>query len=56
MEVENGNGDRDILLCINKDEFVPLNAGFSSPVYNDSAVYDAIEEQGWVEDETMILN
>lgn len=55
-EIENGNGDRDIILCVNGDEFYPLENYFSSPVYNDNAVYDLIEEWEATEDEVIVLN
>ena len=55
-EIENGNGDRDIILCVNGDEFYPLENYFSSPVNNDSAVYDLIEEWEATEDDVIVLN
>lgn len=55
-EIENGNGDRDIILCVNGDEFYPLENYFSSPVNNDSAVYDLIEEWEATEDNVIVLN
>ena len=55
-QIENGNGDREIILCVNGDEFYPLENYFSSPVYNNSAVYDLIEEWGATEDEVIVLN
>ena len=55
-EIENGNGDRDIILCVNGDEFYPLENYFSSPVNNDSAVYDLIEELEATEDDVIVLN
>ena len=41
-EIEEGNGDRNIVLCVNGDEFHPLENKFSSPVYNDSAIYQGL--------------
>ena len=55
-EIEKGNGDRDIILCANGNEFYPLENYFSSPIYNDSAVYDLIEELEATEDEVIVLN
>ena len=55
-EIEEGNGDRNIVLCVNGDEFHPLENKFSSPVYNDSAIYDLIEEWGEEEDNVIVLN
>ena len=55
-QIENGNGDREIILCVNGDEFYPLENYFSSPIYNNSAVYDLIEEWGATEDEVIVLN
>jgi hypothetical protein len=55
-EIENGNGDRDIILCVNGDEFYPLENYFSSPVNNDSAIYDLIEEWEATEDDVIVLN
>ena len=53
QEIENGNGDRNIVLCVNGDEFHPLENYFSSPVYNDSAIYDLLEE--WEEEEDNVI-
>lgn len=55
-EIEKGNGDRDIILCVQGNEFYPLENYFSSPIYNDSAVYDLIEELEATEDEVIVLN
>lgn len=55
-EIENGNGDRDIVLCVNGDEFHSLENKFSSPVYNDSAIYDLLEEWEADEDSVIVLN
>lgn len=55
-EIENGNGDRDIILCVNGDEFYPLENYFSSPVNNDNAVYELIEEWEATEDDVIVLN
>lgn len=55
-EIENGNGDRDIILCVNGNEFYPLENYFSSPVNNDTAVYDLIEEWEATEDNVIVLN
>lgn len=54
--IDNGDGDKEILLCVNNDEFHPLEGGFSSPVYNDSAVYELIEEWEAEEDSVIVLN
>ena len=56
QEIENGNGDRNIVLCVNGDEFHPLENYFSSPVYNDSAIYDLLEEWEEEEDSVIVLN
>ena len=55
-EIENGNGDRNIVLCVTGDEFQPLENYFSSPVYNDSAIYDLLEEWEEEEDSVIVLN
>lgn len=55
-EIENGNGDRDIILCVNNDEYYPLENHFSSPIYNDSGIYNVLEEWGATEDEVVVLN
>ncbi len=55
-EIENGNGNRDIVLCVNGDEFHPLENKFSSPIYNDSAIYDLLEEWEAEEDSIIVLN
>lgn len=55
-EIENGNGGRDVILCVNGDEFHLLENNFSSPVYNDSAVYGFLEDQGMDEDGVIVLN
>lgn len=54
--IKNGQGDRIVLLCVNDKEFYPLNFEFSSPVYNNEAVYEKIEELNLEEDEVIILN
>lgn len=55
-EVKNGNGDRFVMLCVNDKEFYPLNFEFSSPVYNNEAIYAKIEELNLKEDEVVVLN
>ena len=55
-EIENGNGDRDIILCVNGNEFYALENKFSSPVYNDNAIYDLLEELEADEDSVIVLN
>lgn len=55
-EIENGNGDRDIVLCVNEDEFHSLDNKFSSPVYNDSSIYDFLEDWEADEDSVIVLN
>ena len=55
-EIENGNGDKNIVLCVNGDEFHPLENYFSSPVYNDSSIYDLLEEWEEEEDNVIVLN
>ena len=55
-EIENGNGDRSIILCVNGDEFHPLENYFSSPVNNDSSIYDLIKEWEAEEDDVIVLN
>lgn len=54
--IKNGQGDRIVLLCVNDKEFYPLNFEFSSPVYNNEAVYAKIEELNLEEDEVVVLN
>lgn len=56
QEIEHGNGDRNIVLCVNDDEFHALENKFSSPVCNDSAIYDLLEEWGEEEDNVIVLN
>ena len=55
-EVKNGNGDRFVMLCVNDNEFYPLTFEFSSPVYNNEAVYEKIEELNLEEDAVIVLN
>ena len=55
-EIENGKGDKNIVLCVNGNEFHPLENYFSSPVYNDSAIYDLLEELEEEEDNVIVLN
>lgn len=55
-EIDNGKGDNNIVLCVRTDEFYSLDAGFSSPVYNDSAIYDFIEAWEVSEDDVSVLN
>ena len=56
QEIDNGNGDRNIVLCVNGDEFHPLENYFSSPVYNDSTIYNLLEELKEEEDNVIVLN
>ncbi|MBC5688168.1 hypothetical protein H8S37_04370 [Mediterraneibacter sp. NSJ-55] len=55
-EIEEGKENNDIVLCVNSDEFHTLEHGFSSPVYNDSAIYDFLEEWEAQEDNISVLN
>ena len=58
-EIRNGKADNEIVICVNvdyTDEFYTLNTGFSSPVYNDSAVYNIIEKLGIDENAVSVLN
>lgn len=55
-EIENGKGDNYVVLCVNDNEFHPLEHSFSSPVYNDTAVYNFLEEEGISEDDVSVLN
>lgn len=55
-EIEDGNGERDIVLCVNGEEFHPLENKFSSPVYNDSSIYDFLEDWEVDEDSVIVLN
>ena len=54
--IKNGQGDRIVLLCVNDKDFYPLNFEFSSPVYNNEAVYEKIEELNLEEDNVIVLN
>lgn len=55
MELENGNGDRNIILCVNDNEFHQLEGGFSSPIYNNEAIYDWLENEGIDEEDSIII-
>lgn len=55
-QIENGNENREIVLCVNEDEFCLLENSFSSPVYNDSEIYDFLENYELEEDEVIVLN
>lgn len=55
-EIKNDNGDKDIILCVNENEFYALENTFSSPVYNDSAIYDLLEEWEAEESTVIVLN
>ena len=55
-EIKNGNGDRDIVLCINYNEFYPLENQFSSPINNDNRIYDVLDEWNATDDEVIVLN
>lgn len=55
-KIEDGYGNSEIVLCVNGDEFHLLENNFSSPVYNDSMIYEELEEWGLSEDEVIILN
>ena len=53
QEIENGNGDRNMVLWVNGAEFHPLENYFPSPVYNDIAIYELLE--GWEEEEDNVI-
>lgn len=55
-EIENGNGDRDIILCVNGNDFHVLENKFSSPVYNDSEIYDFLDAWDADENDVIVLN
>lgn len=55
-EIKNNNGDKDVILCVNENEFYALENTFSSPVYNDSAIYDLLEEWEAEESTVIVLN
>lgn len=55
-EINDGKGDNEIILCVGDDTFYSLEAGFSSPVYNDNDVYELIDELGLEEDNVSVLN
>lgn len=55
-EIENGKGDNVVVLCVKDNKFQALENSFSSPVYNDAAVYDYLERQGLSEDDVSVLN
>lgn len=55
-EVKNGNGDRFVMLCVNDNEFYPLNFEFSSPIYNKETIYTKLEELNLEEDKVIVLN
>ena len=54
--IKNGCGDSEVVLCVNGNEFHFLKNKFSSPVYNDSAIYDFLEEHETTEDDVVVLN
>ena len=55
-QIENGKEYNEIILCTDDDRFIFLESGFSSPVYNDSAIYDLLEDCDMEEDEVVVLN
>ena len=55
-EIFDGNGDLEIVLCHNGNEFEFLENYFSSPVYNDSSIYDFLEENDTEEENIIVLN
>lgn len=55
-EIEDGRGDCSIVLCANGDEFHSLESNFSSAIYNDNSIYDFLEEEGFGEDDVIVLN
>lgn len=56
QEIFEGNGERKVVLCVNGDEFHSLENNFSSPVYNDSNIYNFLEDNELEEDDVIILN
>ena len=55
-QIENGNGYKEIILCVNENEFEVLENSFSSPVYNDNEIYDFLENYELEEDDVIVLN
>lgn len=54
--IADGNGDKEIVICISGDEFYWLTGGFSSPVYNSDYIYRFLEDEERNEDDVIVLN
>ena len=54
-EIQDGNGNAEIILCVNDEEFYALEGSFSSLVYNDSEVYEFLENQLNIEENNAIV-
>lgn len=54
--IADGYGDSEIILCINTYSFYPLEAGFSSTVYNGGNIEELIGEMGLDADNCVVLN
>lgn len=55
-EIEKGNGDSEIILCVNGNEFHPLENYFSSPINNYDSIYNYLEDNDLDEDSVIVLN
>lgn len=54
--IEIGNGDKEIILCVNGNEFHPLESHFSAPIYNSNKIYEVLEEWDTDKDNVIVLN
>ncbi len=55
-ELKEGNGNKDIVLCVNGDEFYLLNNGFSTPNQNCSKIEDTLKEWEANKEDMIVLN
>ncbi len=55
-KIAEGYGDSEVILCIEEEEYHPLNSGFSSPANNTENIYGFLEELGIEEDDAIVLN
>lgn len=54
--IEIGHGDKEIVLCVNGNEFHQLESHFSAPVYNSNKIYDMLEKWNADKDSIIVLN
>lgn len=55
-EIRKGNGDKEVIICIDDYNFLLLNYGFSHPSGNSENIDDCLDDEGLNRDEVIVLN